>query len=257
MNLSHRTTDARSLASDLRHWWDEVFARVATWVDGRVSYLERQARRMRKGDHVENAAEVSAPTGPWPDRLHWWIDSVGSYLVCTRPTVHIGQAGDRSNDVTILGDLSARHADLLVGPTGVVLVARSETKVNGVAGESFLLKDGDRIAMRSVELIYLRPNPLSTTSVLKIASRHRLPMSMDGIVLLGETATVGPGTGAIVRTPWDRPLHLNWFQNSYWVKGPAGLRIDGRDVEGGYGKLRPDSRIDGDWGSFRWEIASR
>jgi hypothetical protein len=191
-------------------------------------------------------------TAPCSNAFHWWIDAVGSYLVFTKPSIRIGQAGFAENDVAILGDLSSHHADLLVGSSGAVLVARAPTSVNGAAGESFLLKDGDRIRMRSVEMIYRRPVAWSQTSRLELASRHRLPRSMDAIILLGETASVGPRSDAVVRTHWGATIRLNRYQGRYWVRGPEDLKVDGRPT-GGNAPLNPDSRIEGPWGCFRWE----
>lgn len=200
----------------------------------------------------EGGARVDEQPATWPESFHWWIDAVGSYLVFTKSNIRIGQAGVDGNDIAILGDLSGRHAELVIGSSGVVLLANGATKVNGIEGESFLLKDGDRIRMRSVELTYHRPLPWTQTSRLEVTSGHRLPMSMDGIILLGETCTLGPRREAVVQTNWPASLHLNRYQGRYWVRGPSELTIDGRATDG-HGPLRPNSSIEGPWGVFRWE----
>lgn len=197
-------------------------------------------------------ARVDQPQAARPDAFHWWIDAVGSYLVFTKTQIRIGQAGVPGNDIAILGDLSGHHAELVVGSSGVVLMALGPTRVNGIEGESFLLRDGDRIRLRSVELTYLRPLAWTQTSRLEVTSGHRLPMSMDGVILLGETCTIGPRKEAVIRTNWPASLHLNRYQGRYWVRGPVELRIDGR-ATGGHGPLRPDSSIETPFGVFRWE----
>ena len=188
----------------------------------------------------------------WPDSFHWWIDSIGSYLVFTKPRIRIGQAGSKENDIAILGDLSSHHADLVASASGILLVPQAPTTVNGKPGDSFLLRDKDRIRLRGVELIYHRPSPWGMTSRLEIASKHRLPMSMDGIILLGETCSVGPRPDAVISTEWDFPIYFNWYQGKYWVRGPEDLMVDGKPTQG-CAPLEPHSQIRGNWGSFRWE----
>jgi len=200
-----------------------------------------------------NATPLTAANDTsWPDSFHWWIDSVGSYLVFTKPRIRIGQAGSKENDVAILGDLSSHHADLVVSASGILLVPQAPTTVNGKPGDSFLLRDKDHIRMRGVELVYHRPSPWGMTSRLEIVSRHRLPMSMDGIILLGETCTIGPRPEAVIQTEWESAIYLNWYQGRYWVRGPEDLRVDGKATDG-CAPLEPNSQIRGNWGSFRWE----
>lgn len=201
-------------------------------------------------------APIDAPTTRWPEAFHWWIDRVGSYLVFTKSQIRVGQVGTAGNDIAILGDLSGHHADLLVGSSGVVLVPRAKTLVNGREGESFLLRDGDKITMRGVEMLYRRPIAWSSTSRLEIVSGHRLPTSTDGIIILGETAVVGSRGDAVVRAPWTSALYFHRHQGGYAVRGPLGIRVDGRETDG-HAPLQPDSCIEGDWGSFRWEPIQR
>ncbi|MBY0587605.1 hypothetical protein K2X85_10530 [bacterium] len=195
---------------------------------------------------------MSESRSNWPQAFYWWIDAVGSYLVYTQSQIRIGQAGGTSNDISILGDLRAHHADLMIGSAGTVLIPRGEATVNGQTGESFLLHHGDIIRLRRVELTYFQPQPWSRTARLVVSSRHRLDHSVDGIILLGETAVLGPKKDAIIRTEWEHPLFLNWYQNRYWIRGPEELLVDQKRT-GGCAGLEPNSQIEGSWGSFRWE----
>lgn len=210
-------------------------------------------------------AKGSPPTkGPdgveWPRASHWWIDAVGGYLalrgsVTTRPAdrrpVRIGQAG-HDNDVRILGDLSACHAELVQSPSGTILRALGPTQVNGKAGMEFLLRDQDRIRLRSVELLYRRPVPWTTTARLEIASPHRLQWAIDGILLLGDLCVLGPGRDAHIRTAWPNPVYLSWHHDRYWIRAEGHMEIDGTPCEG-CGPLSPASQVNGSWGSFRFE----
>lgn len=212
------------------------------------------AREIRRA--VKPHPERSESRGAWPGAFHWWIDSVGGYLTFTKPVIRIGQAGCDDNDVGILADISGRHAELRRGKSGLILLAFGETSVNGTPGSGFLLKDGDKIRMRSVEMTYAQPLPWSTTARLRITSRHRLPLSLDGIVLLGETCIVGPRPDAHVHAPWDSSIFIHWNRDRYWVRGPEALKIDGQ-THAGWGPLGPASEVEGFWGSFRWEPADR
>lgn len=192
----------------------------------------------------------------WPAASYWWIDAVGGYLTFTKPRVMIGQPGNPGVDLPILADLSSRHAEIVRGQEGLVLVPLAETRVNGQTGTGFLLKDGDRITMRKVELTYRQPLAWCSTARLEMTSRHRMPLSLDGIILLGETCLIGPAPDAHVPAPWLETVYLRWSRQRYWIKTAGPLLIDGKKCAGG-GPLEPNSRVEGPWGSFRWEPVPR
>ena len=192
------------------------------------------------------------PDQAWPESFYWWMDFVGSFLTFTKPQVRIGQAGRPGNDIAIMGDISGQHADLIRGDSGVMLVAHSETTVNGKSGDNFLLHNGDRIKMRTVEMLYHQPVPWCSTARLQLISKHRLPLAMDAILLLGSTCVVGPRTDAHIRTNAQGSLIISWYQGRPWVRGPGSLKIDGKDYEG-VGPLTPTSEVRSPWGFFRWE----
>ena len=187
-----------------------------------------------------------------PDAFHWWIDAVGGYLTFTRDRVQIGNIGNPRNDVAIMGDLSSQHVELLREAQGWVLIAHSETAVNGRTGSSFLLKDGDTITMRSVEWVFRQPLPWSRTARLEITSPHRLPMGMDGVLLLSDTCVLSDGKGAHIQTPWETPVAITWHRGQYWLRGPGDLLIDGK-MHQGWGPLGESSLVRASWGSFRFE----
>lgn len=191
----------------------------------------------------------------WPASFHWWIDSVGGFLTFTKPIVKIGQIGEEDNDIAIMGDLSRHHAELRRSDNGVLLIAHADTTVNGVKANTFLLKHGDKIKMRSVEFAVHQPIPACSTIKLTLTSRHRMPLALDGVILLGETCVLGPRPDAHVRTPWQDSLFVNWSKDRFWLRGPGTLKIDGKEYRD-YGPLEPTSNVIGKWGAFRWEPAS-
>ena len=77
-----------------------------------------------------------------------------------------------------------------------MLQAHHASFVNGKpVTDQAVLRDGDVIRLGStVELEFRQPSPVSATARLAIVSRHRLPLAVDGVLLMAETCIVG-GTG--------------------------------------------------------------
>jgi hypothetical protein len=185
----------------------------------------------------------------------WWIDAVGGYLALPGDRVQIGSAGNPRNGVAVYGDLSRHHADLVQEAPGAVLVAHADTTVNGKSGTSFLLQDGDRVRMRSVELLYRRPAPWSRTARLTLASPHRFAHPADGVLLLSETCILGRGRDAHIPAPWAAPVCVTWHRGQYWLRAPGEVEIDGQTCPG-WGPLGNSAKVRAAWGKFRWEPAN-
>lgn len=190
----------------------------------------------------------------WPPILHWWIDEVGGFLTVLKPEIRIGQAGDKRNDVGIMADISSHHADVTRGESGLRLVAHAPTSVNGKEGTSFLLRDRDQIMMRTVQMTCYQPVPWSPTSRLVIGGRHRLPLAMDAVLMMGQTCILGPKADAHIPTDWECSVYVTWHRDSYWVRCAEELTVDGQAV-GTFAPLTPTSEVTLPWGTFRWEPA--
>ena len=68
-----------------------------------------------------------------------------------------------------------------------------------------VLRDGDVIRLGStVELEFRQPSPVSATARLSIVSRHRLPLAVDGVILMAETCIVGSESQAHIPAPDDQ-----------------------------------------------------
>jgi pSer/pThr/pTyr-binding forkhead associated (FHA) protein len=137
------------------------------------------------------------------DRLLLWIDGVGGYLVCLGNPVTLGRAqpGIRV-DVPILADISRSHAELLRDSEGYLLRAHRPVRVNDQSVERGLLGDGDQITLGTTcKLRFRLPVPLSNTARLEITSGHRLAVTVDGILLMGDTLMLGPGAQSHVQVP--------------------------------------------------------
>ena len=182
-----------------------------------VASRRRGVRRTGRPRHGPPAGRLAPAGRPCPPagprqadgpkgRFLLWVDAVGGYLVCMDDQIVLGRAGADSNaDVPLMGDLSRNHATLVRDGDGYVLQAHHATFVNGKAvAEQAVLRDGDVIRLGStVELEFRQPSPVSATARLAIVSRHRLPLAVDGVLLMAETCIVGeaaagahPGPGA-------------------------------------------------------------
>ena len=226
---------------------------------------------------AKTSSRRSSRREKWPEAMHWWIDRVGGFLTFCKPSVRIGQAGQDDNDVGVLGDLSACHAEIHRGGGGFYLRPLAETKVNdrtvggddsgdpvtGEGKESCEMPPGPRVALRHGDVITLRtvqwrfhqPAPWQTTALLKLVSRHRLPLALDGVLLLGDFCVLGPRSDAHIRTPWQTPVFLTRHQRQYWAKTDGPLRVNGVNVDG-LAPLTKQAEVEGDFGSFRWEPAT-
>jgi hypothetical protein len=145
--------------------------------------------------------------------------------------VILGRAGADSNaDVPLMGDLARNHATLVRDGDGYIIRARQPTFVNGRAVETAPVHDGDVIRLGStVELEFRQPSPVSATARLAIVSRHRLPLAVDGVLLMAETCIIGGSTQAHIPAPGlNDPIVLYRQGAALWCRASGGFDVDGR-----------------------------
>lgn len=179
---------------------------------------------------VENTPEAQPR-----DRFLLWVDTVGGYLVCPKSEVTIGRAGqDGSADIPILGDLSRKHATLSRSGDAYILKAHENTFVNGKRVDSCPLRDRDIVRLGgSVELEFRQPSPISGTARLQIVSRHRLPLTVDGVILMAETCIISRSHQAHVHSPGLRDPAVLYHQGeTLWLKCAGEFEADGRRAVG-------------------------
>ena len=172
-----------------------------------------------------------ADVGP-KGRFLLWVDAVGGYLVCLDDEVVLGRAGhDSAADVPLLGDLSRQHATIRRDGEGYVLRAHHPTFVNNRRVESATLRDGDVIRLgQTVELEFHQPSPVSATARLSVVSRHRLPLAVDGVLLMADTCILGGSPQSHVVTAGLRdPVVLYRQGHALWCRAAGGFEVDGRD----------------------------
>jgi FHA domain len=167
-------------------------------------------------------------------RFLLWVDGVGGYLICMDDRIVLGRAGPDSHaDVPLMGDLSRNHATIVRNGEGYLLQAHQASFVNGKpVVEQVVLRDGDVIRLGStVELEFRQPSPVSATARLEIVSRHRLPLAVDGVLLMAETCIVG-GSGAgqahIPAPAIAQPVVLYRQAGALWCRAPGAFDVDGK-----------------------------
>jgi hypothetical protein len=203
---------------------------------GNLNMLLRTER-----DAARPAVEPAALTVPRPaaaerpvvpgERFLLWADAVGGYLVCLGDEIILGRAGpDGIADVPLLGDLSRRHASLVRSGDGYLLRGYHTTFLNNRKIEAATLCDGDVIRLGStVELEFRQPSPVSATARLDLVSRHRLPVAVDGVILMAETCIVGPSRQAHIPAPsLDATVVLYRQGTSLWCKAEGEFEVDGQ-----------------------------
>ena len=205
---------------------------------------------------LPNSRPVARASEPGPrGRFLLWVDAVGGYLVCLDDQIVLGRAGHDSNaDVPLMGDLSRNHATIVRDGEGYILRAHRPTFVNNRGVETAPLRDGDVIRLgSSVELEFRQPSPVSATARLSVVSRHRLPLAVDGVLLMADTCIVGNAPQAHVRAPAiASPIVLYRQGDALWCKATGGFEIDGRSC-GSRAPLTLQSSVLGEGFSFSLE----
>jgi hypothetical protein len=185
-----------------------------------------------------------------------WIDRVGAFLVCLGDAVLIGgPAADGAADVSLLANLSRRHATLRRSGERYVLEAHSPTLVAGrPVHERADLCDGHELQLgSSVRLRFRLPTVMSGSARLEFLSDHRPAYPADGIVLMDDTCLLGPAPENHIQCPgWPQSLLLFRREDGLHCKSRDDLFINGVHSSGG-GRLTSGSVVTGADLRFRIE----
>ena len=184
------------------------------------------AREPRRVTDVDPSIARVAPT-------ILWIDGVGGYVLCDQLEVVIGQAIPGNNvDLMIVGDLSRRAAAIRRSGEDHLLQPLQAISVNDVAiDRATILRDGDLLTLgQRVQLQYVRPNRLSSTAKLQMISRHRWQPSVDGILLMGDSCVLGPGSTSHILCPfWSTDVLLFRNRDQWMCRSSQPLEVDGKE----------------------------
>jgi FHA domain len=173
-------------------------------------------------EHIEEAPVL-------PKRFFLWIDGVGAWLVCLSPRIAIGQASPEAGpiDVPLYADVSRIHATLTRDEESYILETSRDVLVNGHSVSRAVLQSGDRLSISACPMQFEQPVPGCLSGRLTLGGR-RLPMAVDGVLLMADMLVLGPGDKVHVRMP-DLPQPLYLFRQ----KDRLGVRWQGEfSVEG-------------------------
>lgn len=196
-----------------------------------------------------------APRPAGEPRYLLWIDNIGGFLVCLGNKVSIGQATpDAYVDIPLFADVSRQHATLTRDSEGYLLETTRPVLVNGQPTEKALLQSGDRITLGGgCQLQFRQPVPVSATARLDLVSGHRLPLTVDGVLLMADTLVLGPGPQAHVLMPdLEQPIVLFRQREGLGVKYAGNLVVDGQRCRE-RGVLQSTSTVSGDDFAFAIE----
>jgi hypothetical protein len=182
----------RAVASETR--WDSVRP---------AGSLSRTVARPVGPTGGSSAFASSAGAMAVPKRFLLWVDGVGGYLVCLSNRVTFGQAtAEGPVDVPLFAEVSRTHAEVTRDGEGYVLESARAVRVNGGDVKRALLAPGDRVTLgASCQFLFQKPVPVSSSVRLELTSGHRLPVAVDGVLLMGNELILGPGPEAHVVLP--------------------------------------------------------
>ena len=165
-------------------------------------------------------------------RFLLWVDGVGGYLVCLSNRVTFGQAtGDGPVDVPLFADVSRLHAEITRDGEGYVVESGKAVLVNGTESHRSVLSTGDLVTLGATcQFSFHKPVAASSTVRLELTSGHRLPVAVDGVLLMGNELMLGPGPNAHVILP-DAPAAVLIYRSKdgLGVRVPTGsFRVDDR-----------------------------
>jgi hypothetical protein len=197
--------------------------------------LRTRAWRIVQPDMQPAQEDSDGPVDPLPPRSLLWIDGVGGYLVCLGNRLTFGQGlPDARVDVPLIADVSRLHATLTRDAEGYVLEAVRPIQVNGATVTRALLQPGDRVTLGATcQFLFRLPVPGNTTARLDLVSGHRLPTSVDGVLLMAETLVIGSGPQShIVAPDLKQPMILFRHRDGLGLRHSGELRVNGQKSTG-------------------------
>jgi hypothetical protein len=184
---------------------------------------------------VRPAAAPLEPPQPLPKRFFLWIDGVGAYLVCLGNRISIGQAtGEGPVDVPLFADVSRIHAALTRDTECYLLEASKAVSLNRAPAERAVLQSGDCIGLgNSCQMTFELPVPGGLSARLLLSGGRRLPMAVDGVLLMADMLVLGSGEKVHVKIPeLEKPVYLVRQKDELVVQWEGEFRIEGEKFDG-------------------------
>lgn len=237
-----------------RQAWAEVGGQLG---DSRVA---RETQPWAAGmTFVRDDERDAGSRGP---RFLLWVDAVGGYLVCLADEIVIGQSHPGNQvDVPIQADIRRRHVVIRREGEGYMLdpvAAREPTSSAAMARQGrvridgkelkapVLLNDGDEFELgEGVRLRFRKPHALSASARLEILSGHRTHPFADAVLLMAESAVLGPKwQNHVICREWTGDVVLYRQEENLFCRAMQSLEIDGK-LQEGRGRLNVRSRVVG------------
>jgi tetratricopeptide (TPR) repeat protein len=204
----------------------------------------------RDGREQEQPPDEAAPP-----RFLLWIDGIGGYLICLGSRIALGQASaDGHVEIPFVADVSRIHATLTRDAEGYVLEGSRSIQVNGQTTTRALLRPNDRVTLGpSCQFQFRQPVPVSATARLDLVSGHRLPLSVDAVLLMADTLILGSGPQVHVTVPdLKEPFVLFRQRDGLGYRHAGTVTVNGqKSVERGV--LGPRATVAGDDFAFAIE----
>ena len=129
--------------------------------------------------------------------------------------------------------------------------------MNGQPAPRTVLRPGDRLTFGpTCQLVFHQPVPIIPSARLELVSGHRLPVSVDGILLMAETLVLGPGQAHVPLPDAARDVILYRDKDGLGVHYAGAFRVNGRPVADRE-SLPPNATVTGPDFSFAVEPAGR
>ncbi|WP_254511993.1 FHA domain-containing protein [Anatilimnocola floriformis] len=236
-----------------RQAWSEVGGQLGDSRVARDTQPWSSSLRRNRDDEDEGTSGA---------RFLLWVDAVGGYLVCLGDEIVIGQSHPGNQvDVPIQADIRRRHVSIRRQGEGYVLdpLAANENFAGAAAqrqgrvridGKEIkapaLLNDGDEFELgEGVRLRFRKPHALSASARLEILSSHRTHPFADAVLLMAESAVLGPKwQNHVICRDWATDVVLYRQEENLFCRAMESLEIDGR-LQEGRGRLSVRSRIVG------------
>ena len=195
---------------------------VAGRIDSPATENDRQASLESTRERVEEIPAL-------PKRFFLWIDGVGAWLVCLGSRIAIGQASPEGGpvDVPLYADVSRIHATLTRDEESYILETNRDVLVNGNTVSRAVLQNGDRLSISACPMQFEQPVPGCLTGRLTLGGR-RLPMAVDGVLLMADMLVLGPGEKVHVCMPdLAQPLYLFRQKDRLGVRWQGDFSVEG------------------------------
>ena len=139
-----------------------------------------------------------------------WVDGVGGYLLLDANEFTIGQAvASATVDIPIVGDLSRMACAMHRSESDYVLHPLQDVHIDAQhVQRPQVVSNGSTIQLgSSVKLRFVQPSPLSASARLELVSRHRFKPHVDAVLLLADSAILGPSQQGHVYCPaWPNQM---------------------------------------------------